>query len=353
MIQTHPLPTNLDLDDIVQLFPTIAYRESVADDWRLLVQGDVSSPGKVGFTKKLLLRLLQRMMRATSKCLQGEIFQSRIQRFLATSERGKSVVVRVGDHLLPVPGKSGPTGHFSSVVRLPPTAIAANDSASPATVPLHVQFAQDDSRSVQAPVHLLQSRGLSIISDIDDTLKHSYVLCRRTLLQNTFLNEFEVIPGMADVFRGWANEGAAFHYVSSSPWQLYEHLESLLSGAGFPIGSYHLRCFRLRDQIFRRLLLLRRSGKLQVIASLVRMLPGRRFVLVGDSGEHDPEVYGAIARRFPQQIERVLIREMPGPKSTLRRYERAFRQLPAELWQIYRRPNELPASFGDVPEVGG
>jgi len=92
---------------------------------------------------------------------------------------------------------------------------------------------------------------------------------------------------------------------------------------------------------------------LQVIASLVRMMPGRRFVLVGDSGEHDPEVYGAIARRFPRQIERVFIREMPGPKSTLRRYERAFRQLPAELWQIYRRPNELPASFGDVPEVGG
>src|SRR6185295_2069331 len=108
--------------------------------------------------------------------------------------------------------------------------------------------------------YLLPPTGESVISDIDDTLKHSQVACKKTLLANTFLRPYETIPGMAGVFRDWWAEGAAFHYVSSSPWQLYEHLAAHLADEGFPTGSFHLRHFRLRDHLLRRILLLRRSG---------------------------------------------------------------------------------------------
>ena len=59
--------------------------------------------------------------------------------------------------------------------------------------------------------------------------------------------------------------------------------------------------------------MLRRSGKLSVIRALFKTFPQRRFLLVGDSGEHDPEIYGAMARRFPQQVAGIFIRQLDGP----------------------------------------
>ena len=190
-------------------------------------------------------------------------------------------------------------------------------------------------------VRLLGRRGVSIISDIDDTLKHSYVACKRTLLCNTFLKPFETIPGMVGLFREWSATGAAFHYVSSSPWQLYEHLTEHLALEGFPAGSFHLRPFRLRDHLLRRLLMLRRSGKLSVIRSLVKTFPERQFLLVGDSGEHDPEIYGAIARRYPRQVAGVLIRQLGGARDSRRRYAKALRGVDPAVVRLFTDAEEL------------
>jgi phosphatidate phosphatase APP1 len=188
---------------------------------------------------------------------------------------------------------------------------------------------------------LIEPQGLSVISDIDDTLKHSHVICKRTLLTNTFLRPFETIPGMASVFRRWWAAGAAFHYVSSSPWQLYEHLAHHLAVEGFPTGSFHLRHFRLRDHLMRRLMLMRRSGKLSVIRRIVRRFPERRFLLVGDSGEHDPEIYGALARRHSRQIAGIFIREIDRQQSHERRFAKAFRDVDPALVTLYRDAGEL------------
>src|SRR5262249_23183572 len=153
---------------------------------------------------------------------------------------------------------------------------------------------------------------------------------------NTFLKPFEAIPGMSGLFRSWAAAGAAFHYVSSSPWQLYEHLAQHLASEGFPAGSFHLRAFRLRDHLLRRILMLRRSGKLAVIRTLVETFPQRQFLLVGDSGELDPEIYGAIARRHPQQIAGVFIRQLGGPRDNAVRYARALRGVDPARIRLYQ-----------------
>ncbi len=329
-------------ENAVSLFPTVAARDPEAG-WKVLVQGDIYTSGHVGLTKRLLLRFLQRLLRASDEMIQGEIFQQRIGRFLARDERGKTISVRIGNEVFPVPDKSGPTGHFSGMVRVPDQVFEAGPEpgVEPLRGKVEVEFPAGDGRKVAGEVFLLNPEGISVISDIDDTVKHSYVACRRTLLQKTFLKEFEVIEGMADVYRRWASHGAAFHYVSSSPWHLYQHLANFLALANFPDGSYHLRSFRLRDHFFRRFLMLRRAGKGTVISSLLRMFPRRQFVLVGDSGESDPEIYGAIARRFPEQVRKIYIRDLGGPKSTAKRYARAFRQLPTESWQLFRNTEDL------------
>jgi phosphatidate phosphatase APP1 len=340
-MMSRPRPiTNLAAEDQVQLFPSLAYPGPGGKDWIVNIHGDVSAPQPLSFGKRMLLKLLRRSMRATADDFASPLFQHRIRRFLAADRPGRRVAVRVGDQVHRLPKKSRRNGHFHATLRLP--GHLAHEWVESAAIggdkflPLEVVEAGATGRA-----YLLEHTGLSVISDIDDTLKHSHVACKRTLLTNTFLRPYETIPGMAPLFRQWWAEGAAFHYVSSSPWQLYEHLTEHLADEGFPPGSFHLKLFRLRDHLLRRVLMLRRSGKLAVIRSLLKMFPRRRFLLIGDSGEHDPEIYGALARRYPQQVAGIFIRQLDGQKNLRRRYGRAFRSTDLRLVRIFQDAEEL------------
>ena len=114
---------------------------------------------------------------------------------------------------------------------------------------------------------------------------------------------------MPETFRSWAESGAEFHYVSSSPWQLFEPLVGLQENFDLPIGTMHLRNFRLRDQLFKKLIL-RRQGKRHAIQTLLKCYPNRNFVPVGDSGEKDPEIYLKICKRNPGRIKGLFIRDL-------------------------------------------
>ena len=106
-----------------------------------------------------------------------------------------------------------------------------------------------------------------------------------------------------------AERGAAFHYVSLGPWQLGPLLEEFLARDGFPGGSLHLQPFRVKDGEFGDLIGDSREKKLAAIEPLLATWPRRRFVLLGDSSQVDPEVYGELARRHPGRIERIVIRD--------------------------------------------
>jgi phosphatidate phosphatase APP1 len=339
---THRLrpQTNLASEDQVVLFPSVGHLAPDGKHWLIDVHGDVFAPGHLNLGKRVLLRLLKRTMRAKTEDLESAIFQDRIARFVASDRPGRRIVLGMGEQLFALPKKTRRNGHFQALLRLSTT--TANRCAETAAVGAekYLETSVFGTPSL-GQAYLVDPQGLSVISDIDDTLKHSYVLCKQTLLTNTFLRPFETIPGMAAVFRRWWAEGAAFHYVSSSPWQLYGHLAEHLAEEGFPTGSFHLRHFRLRDHLLRRLLLLRRSGKLSVIRRLMRRFPERRFLLVGDSGEHDPEIYGTLARRYPRQVVGIFIRELSSQRDTPRRFAKAFRKIDPSLVRLYRDAGEL------------
>jgi phosphatidate phosphatase APP1 len=332
--------SNLAGEDRVVLFPSLAHLSPDGQHWVVDVHGDVSAPGVMTLSKRVLLKLLARSMRATEDQIAGPLFQDRIARFVARDRAGRRVAVRIADDVVRLPRKTKRNGHFQSAIHLnraraehwAETAALGNEQYLELEVPEGLAIGQ---------AYLLKPTGLSVISDIDDTLKHSHVACKRTLLANTFLRPYETIPGMAHVFRDWWAQGASFHYVSSSPWQLYEHLSQHLAEEGFPTGSFHLRWFRLRDHLLRRILMLRRSGKLSIIRALFKRFPQRRFLLVGDSGEHDPEIYGSLARRYPRQVAGILIRQLGGPRDGSRRYLRAFRRVDASRLKLFEHAGEL------------
>jgi phosphatidate phosphatase APP1 len=132
-----------------------------------------------------------------------------------------------------------------------------------------------------------------------------------------------------------------FHYVSASPWQLYPALAESLASAGFPAGTLHLREFRVRDNRRWNLLASPRAHKLAATGELFARFPGRRFVLVGDTGESDPEVYGELARRHPRQVAAIALRQLPNTWSDSRR-RRALARVGARII-LFSRPDELSA----------
>ena len=343
--------TNLSREDRVVLFPSLGHLERDGQAWHVNVHGEVFAPGSLGLGKRFLLKMLRRAMKAPPEAFETELFQSRIARFVANSVAGRRIAVRALGEVHVLPKKLRGNGHFTGAVRLATARLPVDPLAGGAAARFSYEVCGDETLSPVAvgQAYLLPATGVSVITDIDDTLKHTQVDCKESLLVNTFLREFRTIAGMAGLLRGWAERGAAVHYVSSSPWQLYQHLADHLQTEGFPDGSFHLRAFRLRDHLIRRLLMLRRSGKAAVIRGILKTFPQRKFVLVGDSGEHDPEIYGALARKYPTQVASVLIRQMDGPKNAPARYQRAFRGVPYDVVRLFREPGEL----GDIALPAG
>ena len=336
--------TNLEPGEIVVLYPTFGHLLEDGQTWRIAVQGTVFEAGQVGFRKRLLLRLLQRVMQVRPEDLDSEIFRQRIRGFIAVTERGKRITVRIGTKSQMLRKASNRNGLFSGAIRLSADEVKAMEDEGHANsnwLQIETIDPHGANGHFHAGVQLLKDEGTSVISDIDDTIKHTEVLCRRSLLANTFLNEYRSIDGMAELYRSWAAQGADFHYVSSSPWQLFQPLYDLCQSAGFPAGSFHLRSFRLRDHMLRRFPLLRRRGKASVINALVRLFPKRRFALVGDSGEKDPEIYGDVARHFPDRVSAILIRDLPARGLDASRERRAFRNIPPEIYSVFRQPEEI------------
>ncbi|MGE4071017.1 MAG: App1 family protein [Lysobacterales bacterium] len=198
-----------------------------------------------------------------------------------------------------------------------------------------------DARQFEGRALWLAPEGLSVISDIDDTIKVSEVGDRRQMLLNTFVHEFAAVPGMAAQYQQLAQEShARFHYVSSSPIQLYSPLAQFLDDQGFPRGSVHLR----ESTSFTSLI--PRKGdssahKRGAIGQLLSDFPDRRFLLIGDSGESDPEIYGEIAREHRDQVLGIRIRQVGDAGSESERYRRSFRDLPTTLWQVFDRAGSM------------
>ncbi len=98
-------------------------------------------------------------------------------------------------------------------------------------------------------------------------------------------------------------------YVSTSPWNLHEMLMQFLRLRGFPIGPLFLtdwgpgrgRLLRVSSQ----------EHKLTLIRGILQEHPALRLVLIGDSGQADPEIYAILAAELPERIAAVYIRRTP------------------------------------------
>lgn len=164
-----------------------------------------------------------------------------------------------------------------------------------------------------------------VASDIDDTILHTGVVSMlkwKVIYNSIFKHANNRIPleGSADFYhklhRGVTGENAnPIFYVSHSPWNLYRYLELFLRQNNFPKGPILLRSM---SNFLKKKPQDEKPQKQKEILNLLKTYPELPFILIGDIGEHDPDIYMEIAEEFPDRILAIYLRSVKHKKKMLR-----------------------------------
>jgi len=332
---------DLKSDEACLIYPSQAYRTD-AGRWEAPLRGWVYEPEEHALVRTALLATFRGLFGRDWTGDEKEHFASRARWFLADSEEGKSVTVHIGTERHSV-GPSDSEGRLNDTFALSEFALTSADERG--WVSLEVEREPGVLSPRNGWIQPVPPAGVSVISDIDDTIKVTGVSDRGELLRNTFLRPFMAVEGMSGLYADWAEQGAVFHYVSGSPWQLYPVLSEFFNKEGFPRGGYYLRDFNLGPSGLADILSAPKDDKARWIGILMDRFPGRTFILVGDSGEGDPEIYGEFARSHPEQVALILIRNVTGETREDKRYADAFLQVDPAIWQLFSTGDQLQTAL--------
>jgi phosphatidate phosphatase APP1 len=176
-----------------------------------------------------------------------------------------------------------------------------------------VTLSMAGAETVSAPVFVSSpEESIGIISDIDDTVMVTALPRPFLAAWNTFvLNEHarNAVPGMAVLYERLTQHypGAPVIYLSTGAWNVAPTLTRFLSRNLYPSGALLLTDWGpTHDRLFR-------SGQEHKRASLRRLateFPNVKWLLIGDDGQHDEELYGDFALEHPSQVAAVAIRQL-------------------------------------------
>jgi phosphatidate phosphatase APP1 len=182
-----------------------------------------------------------------------------------------------------------------------------------------VGLALADGTTARAQVLVVDPEArIGLVSDVDDTiietgLSRGWAFLRAALM--TEVGDRTPLPGAAALYRALVTPGRPVFYLSTSPWNLHEMLLEFIVLRRFPLGPMLLTDWGpSRSGLFR---IGAQEHKLGVVRRLLAEHPLLGLVLVGDSGQADPEIYATLAREHPDRIVAIYIRRTP--TATLRR----------------------------------
>jgi phosphatidate phosphatase APP1 len=148
------------------------------------------------------------------------------------------------------------------------------------------------------------------VSDIDDTILVTWLPRPLHAAWNTFFrreHSRRPVPGMSELLRHLAGEDGLMIYLSTGAWNFAGHLERFMAEHGFPPGPLLLTDWGPTDAGWFR------SGaahKRAALEELRRDHPNTRWILVGDDGQRDPQIYAAFAAAHPEAVAAVAIRQL-------------------------------------------
>ena len=254
------------------------------------------------------VRVLARVLLAPAHTAPRELRLGRgWRRFLSASAAAVEVTVEVGGrtHLV----RSSRGGYLDCVLaaELPP---GWNE----------VRLTAEAAPAVTGRVRVVDpSAGLGVVSDIDDTVIVTALPRPLLAFWNTFVRHEtrrRPVRGMATLYAeiGRAEPDAPFFYLSTGAWNVAPVLEQFLSRHSFPPGPLLMTDWGpTADSWFRS----GQEHKRRELRRLLDELPQVRWLLVGDDGQHDPEIYAEAAEAAPAQLRGVVIRQLSPAEQVL------------------------------------
>lgn len=175
-----------------------------------------------------------------------------------------------------------------------------------------------------------------VISDIDDTIVASHVGNKVRMILTAVLSNARTrkpFPGVAAFYRALHAGVNPFFYISKSPWNLYAPLLEYLEIQELPLGPLLLRDFGVRPE---------KEHKRKAIEDILATYPKLKFILIGDSGEEDPEIYSAVVHRHPDRIRAVYIRSVN--RKRISQIEKLAQEVSKTGCQLILAPEAEPAA---------
>lgn len=226
------------------------------------------------------------------------VLRSTLARFLTVEVPRTPVTVDVPGG--PTTADTDDHGYLDAVLEVPELAPGWHD----------VGLALADGTSARAQVLVVHPDArVGLVSDVDDTivetgLSRGWQFLKATLM--TDVGDRTPLPGAAALYRALVGSDRPVFYLSTSPWNLHEMLLEFIALRRFPLGPMLLTDWGpSRSGLFR---IGAQEHKQGVVRRLLDEHPLLDLVLVGDSGQADPEIYATLAREHPDRILAVYIR---------------------------------------------
>lgn len=160
---------------------------------------------------------------------------------------------------------------------------------------------------------------LGIVSDIDDTVMVTWLPRPMLAFWNAFVlqqSSRRVVRGMPRLYQRIAREHpeAPFVYLSTGAWNVFPVLRRFLYKNGYPSGPLLLTDWGPTNTGFFRS---GRDHKDRALRRLHEQFPDTRWLLIGDDGQHDPEIYDEMASEHPEAVRGIAIRQLTEPEQFL------------------------------------
>lgn len=177
-----------------------------------------------------------------------------------------------------------------------------------------------DARPTDASLLIVgEHTRFGVVSDIDDTTMVTAVPRPLLAAWNTFVRHSSsrrAVPGMPELYRALqqAHPDACFFYLSTGAWNTAGTLRAFLSRHAYPSGPLLLTDWGPTLTGWFRRGPAHKESSLELLTS---WFPHVRWVLFGDNGQHDAEIYAKAVRRSPDRVRAVAIRRLTGGQQVL------------------------------------
>ena len=183
-----------------------------------------------------------------------------------------------------------------------------------------VRLSTEGAEAVEAPIRVVDPTvRFGVISDIDDTVMVTALPRPLLAAWNTFVLDEHAraaVPGMAVLYERLvtANPGLPVFYLSTGAWNVAPTLTRFLSRHLYPAGPLLLTDWGpTTDRWFRS----GQDHKRTTLRRLAAEFPDVRWLLIGDDGQHDQEIYSEFASAHPENVAAVAIRRLSPTQAVL------------------------------------